>query len=221
MHTSAPFAGSTEKPCPRYSRSRPQTNIKELVARLPVAADVMTRFGLGCSGCGVSKYETIEQGARAHGLRSNRSSPRSTQRGTYRPRPARSPTRTARPARRAPGAFAGRAQIAHVVPVMSGKGGVGKSLVTALLAIGLRRKHIIAWAFSMPTSPGRRSPGSSGCTQPLIDRGRSGEDDAAGPAAAVDDAGDLAQRDRDRQFESADRPRGHGDDLARTDRRRA
>ena len=46
------------------------------------------------------------------------------------------------PARRAPGAFTGRAKIAHVVPVMSGKGGVGKSLVTALLALGLRRKHL-------------------------------------------------------------------------------
>jgi len=47
----------------------PQTNIKDLVAGLPIAADVMTAFGLGCSGCGVSTYETIEQGARAHGLR--------------------------------------------------------------------------------------------------------------------------------------------------------
>ncbi|MGB8964481.1 MAG: Mrp/NBP35 family ATP-binding protein, partial [Candidatus Cybelea sp.] len=45
------------------------------------------------------------------------------------------------PARRAPGAFSGRGKIAHTIPVMSGKGGVGKSLVTALLAIGLRRKH--------------------------------------------------------------------------------
>ncbi|MGA9569498.1 MAG: DUF1858 domain-containing protein, partial [Candidatus Acidiferrales bacterium] len=47
----------------------PQTNIKELVTALPIAADVLTQFGLGCSGCGVSKYETIEQGAKAHGLR--------------------------------------------------------------------------------------------------------------------------------------------------------
>jgi Mrp family chromosome partitioning ATPase len=43
--------------------------------------------------------------------------------------------------RRAPGEFRGRAKIAHVVAIMSGKGGVGKSLVTALLALGLRRKH--------------------------------------------------------------------------------
>ena len=41
----------------------PATNIKDLVAALPIAADVLTQFGLGCSGCGVSKYETIEQGA--------------------------------------------------------------------------------------------------------------------------------------------------------------
>ena len=40
-----------------------------------------------------------------------------------------------------PAAFSGRAKIAHTIPIMSGKGGVGKSLVTALLAIGLRRKH--------------------------------------------------------------------------------
>ena len=30
----------------------------------------------------------------------------------------------------------------HVVPVMSGKGGVGKSLVTALIALGLRRRNL-------------------------------------------------------------------------------
>ncbi len=118
----------------------PQTNIEELVAQLPIAAQVMQAFGLGCSGCSVSKYETIEQGARAHALqiepivaalqqaRSSGSVP-----------PIAGEDR--QPARRAPGAFSGRAKIARTIPVMSGKGGVGKSLVTALLAIGLRRKH--------------------------------------------------------------------------------
>ena len=47
----------------------PNANIKELVAEFPIAAEVLERFGLGCPGCGVSGYETIEQGARAHGLR--------------------------------------------------------------------------------------------------------------------------------------------------------
>ena len=47
----------------------PSTNIRELVAELPIAEDVLDQFGLHCAGCGVNKYETIEQGAKAHGLR--------------------------------------------------------------------------------------------------------------------------------------------------------
>ncbi|HEY2475120.1 MAG TPA: P-loop NTPase [Candidatus Cybelea sp.] len=118
----------------------PQTNIKELVAHLPIAAEVMTAFGLGCSGCGVSKYETIEQGARAHGLSAEPivAALEAARRSGSVPE---IPAEARRPAARAPGAFAGRAKIAHAIPIMSGKGGVGKSLVTALIAIGLRRKH--------------------------------------------------------------------------------
>ncbi len=44
------------------------------------------------------------------------------------------------PVRKAPGEFARRAPFKHVIPVMSGKGGVGKSLVTAMLAVGLREQ---------------------------------------------------------------------------------
>lgn len=119
----------------------PQSNIKELVAALPIAADVLTQFGLGCSGCSVSKYETIEQGAKAHGLRTEPIVAALTQARLSGFVPLIS-NDDRQPARRAPGAFSGRAKIKHVVPVMSGKGGVGKSLVTALLAIGLRRKHL-------------------------------------------------------------------------------
>ncbi|HTU83787.1 MAG TPA: P-loop NTPase [Candidatus Acidoferrales bacterium] len=118
----------------------PQTNIRELVARLPIAAEVMQAFGLGCSGCGVGRYETLEQGALAHGLRVEPivAALAQARLSGFVPLIA---NEDRRPVRRAPGAFAGRANIAHVVPVMSGKGGVGKSLVTALAAIGLRRKH--------------------------------------------------------------------------------
>ncbi len=117
----------------------PKTNIKELVAQLPLAAEVLRAFGLGCSSCGVSKYETVEQGARAHGLSvepivAALETARATGSVPHVSAEAR------RPAVRAPGAFAGRGKIAHTVPIMSGKGGVGKSLVTALLAIGLRRQ---------------------------------------------------------------------------------
>ncbi len=117
-----------------------RTNIKELVAQLPIAAEVMNAFGLGCSGCGVSKYETVEQGAGAHGLPVEPIVAALEQaRRTGRVPAIRDEDR--QPARRAPGSFAGRARIAHLVPIMSGKGGVGKSLVTALLAIGMRRRH--------------------------------------------------------------------------------
>jgi hybrid cluster-associated redox disulfide protein len=119
----------------------PHTNIKDLVARLPLAADVMNAFGLGCGGCGVGKYETVEQGARAHGLRVEPIlAALETARRTGTVPPIGEQDR--RPERRAPGAFAGRARIAHTIPIMSGKGGVGKSLVTAMLAIGLRRKNL-------------------------------------------------------------------------------
>lgn len=117
-----------------------QTKIDELVRDFPLAAEVLRAFGLGCSGCGVSKYETIEQGAAAHGLQTAPILRTLTQ--------ARSTGAVPhiddgdrQPQRRAPGAFSGRASIGHAIPIMSGKGGVGKSLVTALLAIGLRRKH--------------------------------------------------------------------------------
>ncbi|TAM59894.1 ATP-binding protein [bacterium] len=45
------------------------------------------------------------------------------------------------PLRRRPGEFNRRAKIKHLIPVMSGKGGVGKSLTTSLLAVALRRKN--------------------------------------------------------------------------------
>jgi hybrid cluster-associated redox disulfide protein len=119
----------------------PKTNIKDLVAALPIAAEVLQSFGLGCSSCSVSTYETIEQGASAHALRVEPIIAALTQARLSGFVPLIS-NEDRRPARRMPGEFTGRAKIKHVVPVMSGKGGVGKSLVTALLAIGLRRRHL-------------------------------------------------------------------------------
>ena len=116
----------------------PETNLRELVAELPIAEDVLERFGLRCAGCGVNKYETVAQGAVAHGLRVEPILAALSQARLS----GRIPTIANDdlvPQRRAPGDFARRARFAHVVPVMSGKGGVGKSLVTAMLAVGLRR----------------------------------------------------------------------------------
>ncbi len=118
-----------------------RTNIRELVAQLPIAADVLERFGLHCAGCGVNKYETIEQGALAHGLRVEPIVAALVQARLSGFVPNIS-AQDRTPARRAPGEFKGKARISHVVPVMSGKGGVGKSLVTALLGLGLRRRNL-------------------------------------------------------------------------------
>lgn len=118
----------------------PKTNIRDLVADLPIAEKVLGEFGLHCAGCGVNKYETIEQGANAHGLRIEPIVAALAQaRSSGRVPPIKDDDK--RPQRRAPGEFKKRAAIKHVVPVMSGKGGVGKSLTTALLAVGLRRRH--------------------------------------------------------------------------------
>lgn len=118
----------------------PESNIRDLVAELPLAEDVLARFGLHCAGCGVNKYETIAQGAAAHGLRVEPIVAALSQARLS----GRIPTimnEDLVPHRRAPGEFARRGRFAHVVPIMSGKGGVGKSLVTALLAVGLRRAN--------------------------------------------------------------------------------
>jgi hybrid cluster-associated redox disulfide protein len=144
----------------------PQTNIKALVAQLPLAAEVMAAFGLGCSGCSVSKYETIEQGARAHGLRVEPivSALHEARRSGAVPKISEE---ARRPAARAPGAFAGRAKIAHTIPIMSGKGGVGKTLVTALFAIGLRRMHYRVGILDADIT-GPSIPKIFGLTQPML-----------------------------------------------------
>jgi hybrid cluster-associated redox disulfide protein len=40
----------------------------ELVAKHPRAAVILLQYGLHCVGCHISYYETIEQGALAHGV---------------------------------------------------------------------------------------------------------------------------------------------------------
>ena len=119
----------------------PQTNISELVADLPIAAEVLSQFGLQCSGCSVNKDETIEAGVKAHGLRIE-----PVLAALLQARAAgRVPTianADKMPLRKGPGEFARAGNIKHVIPIMSGKGGVGKSLVTALLAVGLRRRNL-------------------------------------------------------------------------------
>lgn len=40
----------------------------EVLEKYPETAGVMFKHGLHCIGCHISAYETIEQGAQAHGI---------------------------------------------------------------------------------------------------------------------------------------------------------
>ena len=44
------------------------TTLGEAVQKFPESANVMMKYGLHCIGCHVAAWETIEQGAQAHGL---------------------------------------------------------------------------------------------------------------------------------------------------------
>lgn len=42
--------------------------ISEAVAKYPETIEVFLENGMGCFGCGIAQFETIEQGATAHGI---------------------------------------------------------------------------------------------------------------------------------------------------------
>ncbi len=45
-----------------------EMNISQAVAEYPEIAEIMMGYGLHCIGCHVSAYESIEQGAKSHGM---------------------------------------------------------------------------------------------------------------------------------------------------------
>ena len=143
----------------------PETNIRELVADLPIAEDVLERFGLHCAGCGVNKYETLAQGAAAHGLRIEPIVAALSQ-ARHAGRVPTISNEERVPQRRAPGPLK-RGNFKHVVPIMSGKGGVGKSLVTSLLAVGLRRANYRIGILDADIT-GPSIPRLFGLTEPLL-----------------------------------------------------
>ena len=112
--------------------------IAEVVKKYPGSERIFTKHGVGCAGCNISKVETIAQGAAGHGKAVGMSLDALlddlnsfAQTGKLPPgtpdQPKGGNTMTA------------QAGIKNVIAVMSGKGGVGKSLVAGLLAVGLRR----------------------------------------------------------------------------------
>lgn len=45
-----------------------ETNIGEVVTKFPSAAPILAKNGFHCIGCHVAMFETLEQGAFAHGM---------------------------------------------------------------------------------------------------------------------------------------------------------
>lgn len=42
--------------------------IMEIVEKFPQTVPVLMEFGMGCIGCAAAKFESIEDGAMAHGI---------------------------------------------------------------------------------------------------------------------------------------------------------
>lgn len=112
------------------------TIIRHAVEAHPGIDQVFKAHGLPCTGCHVSTYETIAGGARTHSL--DLGSLMTDLNAFVATGAVPAPKRIAvhNTSANAP---ARREGIKHVVAIMSGKGGVGKSLVTGLLAVTLRR----------------------------------------------------------------------------------
>jgi len=122
--------------------------IASVVDRWPDTARIFARYGLSCASCAISKSETIMAGATGHGggrvdvnelLRDLNTY---AETGTL-PEGLPDASKIASPGGGGPkGLATGQAGIKHVIAVMSGKGGVGKSLVAGLLAVGLHRSGL-------------------------------------------------------------------------------
>lgn len=159
--------------------------IHDIVTRYPTTVKVFHGHGLPCTACAVGSRESVAGGARTHRFApekldqllkdlnaSIRGEPVSVA-------PKKAPigrgvplTMSSSPADR---------KIKQVIAVMSGKGGVGKSLVTGLLAVSLRRQGLRVGVLDgditgpsiarMFGTRGQPSKSASGGIEPLTSKG--------------------------------------------------
>ena len=47
---------------------RKDMTLSEVVEKYPKTIEVFLEHGMGCFGCGMAQFETVEQGAKAHGI---------------------------------------------------------------------------------------------------------------------------------------------------------
>src|SRR5215472_12298511 len=117
----------------------PDTLIRDVVETYKGSEAVFAAHGLPCAGCHVSTRESIRGGASVHNLDLSllmSDLERFAKDGTLPP----SRRKLGEAGKTPPMERQRKPGIEHVVAVMSGKGGVGKSLVTGLLAVSLQRR---------------------------------------------------------------------------------
>jgi hybrid cluster-associated redox disulfide protein len=118
--------------------------IHDVVSRFPQTVKVFQAHGLPCTACQVGAHESVAGGARTHSLTlepllkdlnlvANGQEPEGIK-----------PQYKAPVGRGIPLQMAGQSggKIRHIIAVMSGKGGVGKSLVTGLIGVSLQRQGL-------------------------------------------------------------------------------
>jgi len=119
--------------------------IHDVVTNYPQTIKVFQGHGLPCTACEIGSRESVAGGARTHSLNVdlllsdlNKVANGQEAEGL---RPAtKAPVGRGIPLTMAGGAPGGK--IRHIIAIMSGKGGVGKSLVTGLLAVSLQRQGL-------------------------------------------------------------------------------
>ncbi len=125
----------------------PDMTIASVTERWPDTARLFARYGLGCASCAISKSETIRQGALGHGggrvdlnelLRDLNTFAETGKLPQGLPEASKVAAGGGGPKGMAPK----QQGIKNVIAVMSGKGGVGKSLVAGLLAVGLKKEGL-------------------------------------------------------------------------------
>lgn len=45
-----------------------KTTFKEILEKKPEAIEIMMKYGLHCAGCHAAAFESVEEGAKAHGM---------------------------------------------------------------------------------------------------------------------------------------------------------
>src|SRR5438876_4761006 len=120
--------------------------IHDVVTKHPETVKVFHGHGLPCTACAVGSRESIAGGARTHRFTPEKQTlllkdlNAAINGEAISVAPKKAPVGRGIPLNMAP---AGKdAKIKQVVAIMSGKGGVGKSLVTGLLAVSLRRQGL-------------------------------------------------------------------------------